>query len=45
MNKLTFGVGVNDLPYRAQVKEKVTKDGCKKNQEDCFYMQILCSVE
>ena len=27
MNKLVYGVGVNDLDYRTQVKEYVTKDG------------------
>ena len=45
MNKLVCGVGVNDLSYRTQVSEEVTKNGGKKNQEDCFSMQILCSVE
>ncbi len=30
MSKLVYGVGVNDLPYRTQVKEKVTKDGGKR---------------
>ena len=45
MNKLAYGVGVNDLGYRTQVYEAVTKDGGKKRQEACFYMQILYSVE
>ena len=27
MNKLVFGVGVNDLDYRTHVYEHVTKDG------------------
>ena len=30
MNKLVFGVGVNDLDYKVHVQEYVTKDGGKK---------------
>ena len=45
MNKLVCGVGVNDLGYRTQVYEYVTENGGKKSPEDCFYMQILYSVE
>jgi hypothetical protein len=45
MNKLVYGVGINDLPYRAQAWEWVTENGGKKNQEDCFSMQILYSME
>ena len=36
MNKLVWGVGVNDLPYRTQVYEWVTKDGGKRVQEHVF---------
>ena len=36
MNKLVHGVGVNDLPYRTQVKEWVTKDGGKRIREIVF---------
>ena len=36
MTKLVYGVGVNDLPYRTQVKEWVTKDGGKRVQETVF---------
>ena len=36
MNKLVYGVGVNDLPYRVQVKEEVTKDGGKRIQKLVF---------
>ena len=36
MNKLIYGVGVNDLPYRTQVKEEVTKNGGKKIWEIVF---------
>ena len=45
MNKLTFGVGVNDLGYRVNVKEELPKKWRQKKPEDCFSMQILCSVE
>ena len=30
MNKLVFGVGVNDLGYRTQAYEEVTKNGGKR---------------
>ena len=36
MNKLVFGVGVNDLGYRTQVYEWVTKDGGKRIQKTVF---------
>ncbi len=36
MKKLVYGVGVNDLPYRTQVKEWVTKDGGKRIREIVF---------
>ncbi len=39
MKKLVYGVGVNDLPYRTQVKEWVTKDGGKRIREIVF----ICS--
>ena len=36
MNKLTFGVGINDLGYRVQVWEDVTKNGGKKIRKLVF---------
>ena len=36
MNKLVCGVGVNDLGYRTQVKEYVTKNGGKRIQKSVF---------
>ena len=36
MNKLTYGVGVNDLGYRVQVYEYVTKNGGKRIQKTVF---------
>lgn len=36
MNKLTCGVGVNDLGYRVQVYEEVTKDGGKRGMKTVF---------
>ena len=36
MNKLVFGVGVNDLGYRTQVKEYVTKDGGERVLKPVF---------
>ena len=36
MNKLTWGVGVNDLGYRTQVWEDVTKNGGKRIQKSVF---------
>ena len=36
MNKLVFGVGVNDLDYRTQVYEEVTKDGGKRVRKPVF---------
>ena len=36
MNKLVYGVGVNDLPYRTEVREWVTKDGGKKIRKTVF---------
>ena len=36
MNKLVYGVGVNDLPYRTQVWEYVTKNGGKRIQKSVF---------
>ena len=36
MNKLVCGVGVNDLGYRTQVKEDVTKNGGKRIQKSVF---------
>ena len=36
MNKLVFGVGVNDLPYRTQIKEEVTKNVGKRIRKSVF---------
>ena len=36
MNKLVFGVGVNDLPYRTQVYEEVSKNGGKRIRKAVF---------
>ena len=36
MNKLVCGVGVNDLGYRTQVYEDVTKDGGKRVRKTVF---------
>ena len=36
MNKLVYGVGVNDLPYRTQVWEEVTKNGGKRIRKSVF---------
>ena len=36
MNKLVCGVGVNDLGYRVQINEEVTKDGGKRIQKSVF---------
>ena len=36
MNKLVCGVGVNDLPYRVQINEDVTKNGGKRIQKSVF---------
>ena len=36
MSKLVYGVGVNDLDYRTQVKEYVTKDGGERVRKPVF---------
>ena len=36
MNKLVYGVGINDLPYRAQAWEWVTKNGGKRILKSVF---------
>ena len=36
MNKLVYGVGINDLPYRAQAWEWVTKNGGKRVRKSVF---------
>jgi len=36
MNKLVYDVGVNDLPYRTQVKEEITKNGGKRIWKHVF---------
>ena len=47
MTKLVYGVGVNDLPYRTQVKEYVTKDGGKRIRKlvfTCPYYEVWKSM-
>ncbi len=39
MDKLVYGVGINDLPYRTQVWEWVTKDGGKRIRK----LDFLCT--
>ena len=36
MNKLVYGVGVNDLGYRVQINEEVTKNGGKRILKSVF---------
>ena len=36
MNKLVFGVGVNDLDYRTQINEYVTEDGGERVRKPVF---------
>ena len=36
MNKLTYGVGINDLSYRTQVWEELTKNGGKRIRKPVF---------
>ena len=36
MNKLVYGVGVNDLGYRVHVQEEVTKNGGKRIRKSVF---------
>ena len=36
MNELVYGVGVNDLGYRTQINEDVTKNGGKRVQKTVF---------
>ena len=36
MNKLVFGVGVNDLGYKVQIKEELPKNGGKRVQKTVF---------
>ena len=36
MNKLVWGVGINDLGYRTQVEEEVTKNGGKRIRKIVF---------
>ena len=36
MNKLVWGVGVNDLGYRTQIQEWVTKNGGKRIRKTVF---------
>ena len=41
MNKLVFGVGVNDLGYRTQVWEELPKNGGKKSGRLFFYANTI----
>ena len=36
MNKLTYGVGINDLGYRVNVQEEVTENGGKRIRKTVF---------
>ena len=36
MSNLVFGVGINDLGYRVQVNEELTKNGGKRSQKTVF---------
>ena len=36
MNKLVYGVGVNDLGYRVQINEYVTENGGRRVQKPVF---------
>ena len=36
MNKLVYGVGVNDLPYRVQINEELPKNGGKRILKSVF---------
>ena len=36
MNKLIYGVGVNDLGYREQINEELPKNGGKRIQKCVF---------
>ena len=43
MNKLIYGVGVNDLGYRVNVQEDVTENGGKRIRKSVFYANTtLC---
>ena len=41
MDKLTCGVGINDLSYRTQVNEEVTKNGGKRIRKSVFYANTI----
>ena len=41
MNKLVCGVGVNDLDYRTQIKEDVTKNGGRRAQKTVLYANTM----
>ena len=43
MNKLVYGVGINDLGYRTQVYEDVTKNGGKRIQKIVFLCKYYSS--
>ena len=47
MSKLVWGVGVNDLGYRTQINEYVTKDGGRRVQKPvfrCKYYEVWTSM-
>ena len=45
MNKLVWGVGVNDLGYKVHVREEVTKDGGKRVQKTVFRCKYYTAWE
>ena len=45
MNKLVYGVGVNDLDYRARVYEWVTKDGGERVRKPVFLCKYYAAWE
>ena len=47
MDKLVYGVGVNDLGYRTQVKEELPKNGGKRVQKSvfrCKYYEVWTGI-
>ena len=47
MNKLVYGVGVNDLGYKVRVMEDVTKDGGRRGRKPvfrCKYYEVWRSM-
>ena len=44
MNKLVFGVGVNDLGYRTHVYEYVTENGGRRGRETVFKCKYYAAL-